>query len=140
MVENIEDDEEAFRYCQIRVQVWNLPIHWFLKEFGWKIGKSFHKVQEVKVAKIGSHADKNCDKVLDNYNQNEPRYGAWLRAEASKSPIYSREGEGDRVFPQLGARESLRQGREGGSTEEGRQRFPIEGLGSGFERGVLRVR
>ncbi|KAL3516820.1 hypothetical protein ACH5RR_023722 [Cinchona calisaya] len=69
--EGIEDDKAAVQFASIWVQVWNLPIHWFSKEVGRKIGQVFHNVIDVKIPETGSKEGRHI-KLLVEMDVNQP--------------------------------------------------------------------
>ena len=51
--EGVEEGEKAFCLAPLWLQVWNLPVHWMLKEARKKIGSIFHQVRKVIVPQTG---------------------------------------------------------------------------------------
>ncbi|KAL3498324.1 hypothetical protein ACH5RR_041056 [Cinchona calisaya] len=47
--ENLEANDKAFLYTPIWVQAWNLALHGYSKEEGFKLGNGFNKVFDVKI-------------------------------------------------------------------------------------------
>ncbi|XP_071916207.1 uncharacterized protein [Coffea arabica] len=51
--EGIEGNLEAFKLAYLWVQVWNLPVHWVIREVGRKIGGVFRQVKDVIIPQTG---------------------------------------------------------------------------------------
>ncbi|XP_027152214.1 uncharacterized protein LOC113752292 [Coffea eugenioides] len=63
--EGIEEDDQAFRIAPLWLQVWNLPVHWLLKDVGRKIGLVFKGVREVIVPQIGGKEGRHLKLLVD---------------------------------------------------------------------------
>ena len=55
----------------IWVKIWNLPIHWFTKEAGKKIGQVFSAVKEVVIPNTGSRDGRHM-KILAEIDLTQP--------------------------------------------------------------------
>lgn len=67
----IEEDTEAFSKTNLWVQISNLPLHWFSKEIGRKVGSIVDKVQDVIIPQSGSREGRHL-KIQVEININQP--------------------------------------------------------------------
>lgn len=64
-MEGIEDDKNVFSKASFWIQVWNLPLHWFSKEIGTKIGAGFEEVNEVILPQTRNRDGKHMKMLVE---------------------------------------------------------------------------
>lgn len=69
--EGIDMDEEIFNTSLLWIQIWHLPIHWYSKTAGFKIGRIFNSVQEVLLPQGGGKEGKHM-KILAEVDITQP--------------------------------------------------------------------